>query len=196
MSEYNLPWEQIDAPMGFAIADEIISKEHCDQVIEWLESRGEFNASKIGTLKYQEKSEMRSSTTAFFPFYDYLLPDFIQEMNKQVFLGLDAYAKEVRAPMNMVEHVSVQRYEVGQEYKIHSDSGGNEGRTFSALLYLNKPEGGGETFFPYQDTQVIPEPGRLVIFPANFMYPHAALPVTKGVKYAAAFWVRAHPYEG
>lgn len=196
MSEYNLPWEQIDAPMGFAIADEVISKEHCDQVIEWLESRGEFNASKIGTLKYQEKSEMRSSTTAFFPFYDYLLPDFIQEMNKQVFLGLDAYAKEVRAPMHMVEHVSVQRYEVGQEYKVHSDSGGNEGRTFSALLYLNKPEGGGETFFPYQDTQVIPEPGRLVIFPANFMYPHAALPVTKGVKYAAAFWVRAHPYEG
>ena len=196
MSEDKLPWHYSDAPPGFALSDDVISEEHCAQVIDWLETRGEFNPSKIGTLKYQEKSEMRSSTTAFFPFYDYLLPDFIQEMNKQVFIGLDAYAKEVRAPMGMVESVSVQRYEIGQEYKVHADSGGNEGRTFSALLYLNKPEGGGETWFPYQDIQIIPEPGRLAIFPANFMYPHAALPVTKGIKYAAAFWVRANPYEG
>ena len=32
-------------------------------------------------------------------------------------------------------------------------------------------------------------PGRLVMWPSNFMYPHSVSPVTKGTRYAIVSWL-------
>ena len=55
-------------------------------------------------------------------------------------------------------------------------------RFLTAILYLNDP-GGGETVFPGLDLQVMPAPGRMVIFPPLWLFPHAGLPPRDRPKY-------------
>ena len=38
---------------------------------------------------------------------------------------------------------------------------------------------------PYQDIKFLPEAGDVIIHPSNFVYAHASLPVSEGVKYSA-----------
>lgn len=78
----------------------------------------------------------------------------------------------------------------------HSDSTGNNGedngtghRKFSCLLYLNDNFKGGNLWFPKQNTEIIPEPNKLVLFPATFEYMHGVKQVTSGVRYSILeFW--------
>jgi prolyl 4-hydroxylase len=55
-------------------------------------------------------------------------------------------------------------------------------RFLTAILYLNEP-GGGETIFPGLDISVSPAPGRMVIFPPLWLFPHAGLPPRDRAKY-------------
>ena len=55
-------------------------------------------------------------------------------------------------------------------------------RFMTAILYLNDP-GGGETVFPGLDVTVAPAPGRLVVFPPLWLFPHAGLPPRDRPKY-------------
>lgn len=172
-------------PPGFKIIDGAV--RDCKSVIEWLDTKCEFQRSQIVN---EIVSDIRTSTTAGFPFLDFENPPYIHEMNRIVWQELDKYAKEYNFGFTGVEAVSVQRYQPGQEYKVHSDAGIGIPRVVSALVYLNTVEEGGETYFPLFDVKITPIEGRLVIFPASYPYAHAALPPTKGVKYAAAFWAR------
>lgn len=78
----------------------------------------------------------------------------------------------------------------------HSDSTGNNGedngtghRKFSCLLYLNDNFKGGNLWFPKQNLEVIPQPNKLVLFPATFEYMHGVKQVTSGVRYSILeFW--------
>ena len=55
-------------------------------------------------------------------------------------------------------------------------------RFITAILYLNDP-GGGETVFPGLDVSVAPAPGRVVVFPPLWIFPHAGLPPRERAKY-------------
>ncbi len=88
------------------------------------------------------------------------------------------------------------RYETGQEFKEHVDtvSGHSEGaRQLTGLLYLNNDYDGGQTSFPRQSLTVTPDPGDLLLFPSNFVYPHVSPPVLSGEKYVIVTWFVAHP---
>lgn len=85
------------------------------------------------------------------------------------------------------------RYEPGQQYTEHVDSMPGSAsvygqRLLSAVLYLNDDFEGGELHFPRQGLTYNPKAGSLVLFPANFCYPHASLPVGRGRKYALVTW--------
>jgi hypothetical protein len=54
-------------------------------------------------------------------------------------------------------------------------------RIIAGLLYLNNTLG-GETYFLTCNLKIIPKSGKLVIFPANWMFPHEGL-VPKSKKY-------------
>lgn len=102
-----------------------------------------------------------------------------------------------------------QRYEAGQEYKVHGDyftarasywplmmrNGGQ--RVWTTMIYLCDVEEGGETHFPRLGLSVPPRRGTLLIW--NNMLPdgspngdtyHAALPVVRGRKYVMTRWYR------
>ena len=101
------------------------------------------------------------------------------------------------------EDLQVVHYVNGQKYDNHHDwgvSGYPESRYITLLLYLTEPEKGGETAFPKgadgQGIKVIPKKGMAVLFydlledgNGDELSLHAALPVYKGEKWLANFWV-------
>lgn len=111
------------------------------------------------------------------------------------------------------ETIQGQRYAVGQQFKPHHDyfhtdqpywpemekSGGQ--RTWTAMMFLNESEGGGETFFPNAGVKVTPRAGNLLawnnlngIGEPNPFSLHQGMPVTAGTKYIITKWHRERPW--
>lgn len=107
------------------------------------------------------------------------------------------------------ETIQGQRYRIGEEYRHHRDyfrverphwqherrRGGQ--RSWTAMVYLNAVDAGGETEFPELDLTVTPEPGLLIAWNnmdrrgrPNRNTRHAALPVEAGEKYVITQWYR------
>lgn len=87
---------------------------------------------------------------------------------------------------------NIQRYNPGEYYHWHIDGGSHDfsQRQLVALWYLNDvPAPGGETEFFYQDVQVRPEAGKLILFPPFWTHEHRAAVVQSGVKYIATTWI-------
>ncbi|MGO4221850.1 2OG-Fe(II) oxygenase [Lysobacter sp. TAF61] len=120
-------------------------------------------------------------------------------------------ASAAGVPLSHAEHLTVLRYEPGQEYRPHRDyrppgsierdcpQAGNRMRTI--CVYLNEVEAGGETEFPLSGLKVAPRPGRAVVFDnlhadgsPDVDSLHAGLPVQRGVKWLATLWLRQAPY--
>lgn len=107
------------------------------------------------------------------------------------------------------ETIQGQRYDVGQQFKAHYDffhrgepywddmerTGGQ--RTWTAMIFLNDVEGGGETFFEKAAVKVTPRRGNLLAwnnmsaigFPNDFAL-HQGMPVAAGLKYIITKWYR------
>ena len=173
---------------GMVVLDDYI--QDCDEIIAWTDERGEWKRSIIGTEGDRREDEIRTSFSMGFPFMHYDLPPALLNMNRAVWEAIKEYGRVWNCPFSLVEDPSVQRYEPGQEYGVHIDFIGDMPRVISAVAYLNDDFTGGQTHFPKMGATVYPRKGRLVLFPSNFMFAHAALPPKDGTKYAAAYWVR------
>ena len=108
---------------------------------------------------------------------------------------------------DLSEPIQGQYYEVGQEFKPHTDffedheleiNGGALGqRSYTVMIYLNSTEQGGETTFPLIDEEFSPREGKAVIWcnlnpdmsPNNFSMHHAKQ-VRKGYKAIITKWFR------
>ena len=111
------------------------------------------------------------------------------------------------------ETIQGQRYAPGQRFKLHFDffdssqpyweemqrTGGQ--RTWTAMIFLNEPEGGGETAFPKAGIKVSPRTGNMLVWnnlniigePNHFAL-HEGMPVTAGTKYIITKWHRERPW--
>ena len=107
------------------------------------------------------------------------------------------------------ENIQVLRYQEGGQYLPHYDwfdantmggvyhmlRGGQ--RVASFLMYLNTPEEGGETIFPYLNIKCRPQKGTALLFydckldgtVHQFTF-HGGAPVIKGQKWLATKWFR------
>ena len=104
------------------------------------------------------------------------------------------YNKECSTEATVIASVEILKYEKGGFYTIHSDHCASIPRTLSVIIFLNNDYEGGELNFHDPITKEIyqtiePSPGRCVIWPSNFMYPHSVSPVTKGTRYAIVSWL-------
>lgn len=90
-------------------------------------------------------------------------------------------------PKNSLEQVRLKHYEANNHdrFDYHVDVGDHDSaRRFLVLFfYLNDVEEGGETYFKDIDFTVRPKEGRLLIFPPNWMFPHAGLKPVSNDKY-------------
>ncbi|MCP3734807.1 2OG-Fe(II) oxygenase [Sphingomonas sp. RP10(2022)] len=113
------------------------------------------------------------------------------------------------------EPIQGQRYAQGQEFKLHTDffeanhpdtltNATRCGqRTWTAMIYLNEPEAGGETFFHYLDHDFVPQTGTMLCWnnrdaegKANPFTLHQGKPVIAGTKYIVTKWFRERPWAG
>ncbi len=85
------------------------------------------------------------------------------------------------------EEYRLKRYEANDydQFKDHVDvqDYGSARRFVVIFAYLNTVEEGGETNFPRLDFSIKPKQGRILVFPANWQYRHAGLPVRSNDKY-------------
>jgi prolyl 4-hydroxylase len=107
---------------------------------------------------------------------------------------------EKHSPNNLTygsENISIQRYEINQEYKQHCDFGDNNNRIATAIFYLNEDFVGGDTFFEKLSITVEPATGSCLIFYYDSDNPtlknltsHGGNAVTRGTKYIATAWMK------
>tara|TARA_Y100001938_G_C8037782_1_gene404362 strand:+ start:674 stop:1264 length:591 start_codon:yes stop_codon:yes gene_type:complete len=86
---------------------------------------------------------------------------------------------------------NIKRYRQNDYYNWHVDCQTYiEGwtRTIAGIWYLNEVEEGGETEFAFGH-KVVPEIGKLILFPATWNFPHRGLSPIKGNKYIITSFV-------
>ena len=112
-------------------------------------------------------------------------------------------------PLEASEPLQGQRYAPGQEFKPHTDTFEPGGaayyehcaetgqRTWTAMIYLNRPEDGGATRFKLIGKTVQPETGKLLawnnLLPDGSPNPatlHQGMRVRRGTKYILTKWFR------
>lgn len=111
------------------------------------------------------------------------------------------------------ETMQGQRYDVGQEFKAHTDCFEPNSadwdkycsvagqRTWTFMIYLNTVPAGGATRFKAIDKMVHPERGKLLAWnnrnpdgSVNMASMHHGMKVRKGVKYIITRWYRERPW--
>lgn len=111
------------------------------------------------------------------------------EVSQIIWSYANRYGVQHGAPFSNMEFLQLLHYNTEDGfYKPHTDSGPGMQRIFSALLYLNDVEEGGETYFNKFDISVTPTAGRLVLFPANYIYLHEARTPKSNDKFALVTW--------
>jgi Rps23 Pro-64 3,4-dihydroxylase Tpa1-like proline 4-hydroxylase len=91
--------------------------------------------------------------------------------------------------------LQIQKYEPGDYFKPHIDSGGiTDTRLLALILYLNTVDEnqGGETWF-YNDQEIRPEEGKLLIFPCTWTYLHEGKQIKEGYKYIITCFIHTNP---
>jgi len=86
----------------------------------------------------------------------------------------------------------ILKYGKSNHYKFHVDESKGSQRVLSAIFFLNDDYEGGELTFKntFDDTveEVEKKAGSIVIWPSNFLFPHAVKPVTSGERFTVVAW--------
>lgn len=128
-------------------------------------------------------------------------------IEKSIMTCLDEYMDHYKAGAHSVPEVTayLDPMEVkiqkagpgGGFYQWHYEQGPgpSAGRYGVWMLYLNTVEKGGKTEFSYQNVQVQPEQGTMVLWPAGFTHRHRSAPDLEEQKYIATGWLYYNPEE-
>lgn len=111
------------------------------------------------------------------------------------------------------EPLQGQRYDIGQEFKPHTDYFAPDGedfarfcsvagqRTWTFMIYLNEPAAGGATRFKTLGKTIQPEAGKLICWNnrradgrVNPNTLHHGMKVRRGLKYVITKWYRERPW--
>jgi len=187
-----------ERPVQLYLRGNFLGADECRQLCQQIDA-----ASYPSPLFEKEKYEgVRTSHSCNLNIRDPLVADV--ETRIANLLGIDR---------SWGEPLQGQRYEVGQQFKEHSDffyvdqpywaeyeSHGGQ-RTWTAMIYLNQPGAGGATAFKYLDLSVQPQLGRLLVWnnmaldgSPNPWTMHEGQAVEAGTKYIVTKWYRERPF--
>lgn len=184
--------------LGLNIYRNVFSEEDANRYIETLESnlsgekRYKWSQAQVTNstvpikkardavdFKYkQENLGPRDETNAE-------LIDLHEEIYQKLKYCVDDYARYWGINVVYYEAFNFVKYEgEGTHFNIHADHGPAYNCTVSAVIYINDDYEGGEIKFPRLDNYVHkPRVGDIAIFPSNYIYEHASLPMKSGTKY-------------
>jgi hypothetical protein len=113
------------------------------------------------------------------------LIDLHEEIYQKLKYCIDDYARYWGINVVYYEAFNFVKYEgAGTHFNIHADHGPAYNCTVSAVIYINDDYEGGDLKFPRLDNLVYkPKVGDIAVFPSNYIYEHASLPMESGTKY-------------
>jgi hypothetical protein len=113
------------------------------------------------------------------------LIDLHEEIYQKLKYCIDDYAKYWGINVVYYEAFNFVKYDgSGTHFNIHADHGPAYNCTVSAVIYINDDYEGGDIKFPRLDNLVYrPKVGDIAVFPSNYIYEHASLPMVSGTKY-------------
>jgi len=174
--------------------DNFLNEKECAAIVEVIKSK--LRPSEIASNNEYDDSFRTSSTCDL----GNLNLDILKDLDRRIceLIGINQSYSEI---------IQGQHYEVGQEFKAHTDYfegdqinefGGQRGqRTYTFMIYLNDVTEGGETEFYQIDRKIKPSLGKAVIWnnldkngSPNPKTLHHAHPVLEGSKTVITKWFR------
>ena len=194
----------IDGPWVITL-DDFLTDRECERLIELGKELGyeqstEQASNRDGSVSDALVSDRRTSKNTFCDTCD---EDPIAQTAIQKIATVTGF------PSDFSENLQLLQYHPGQYYKRHHDyipshkNGPSGPRVITVLLYLNDVEEGGATRFHElaegaEPLDIQPKKGSALIWPStldedilmsDLRTDHEALPVLKGMKYAANAWL-------
>jgi predicted 2-oxoglutarate/Fe(II)-dependent dioxygenase YbiX len=169
-----------------------ISKNDCKNIVDHIsknnwETHSYYNPTD--KKKYSSDQEFEMS---------YSFGDLENKIMDVVWQSFFKYVKDLNLPWfsgwSGYSHIRFNKYQEQTRMLEHCDhihslfDGEKKGiPVLSALGILNDDYEGGELVF-WEDTLIEVEPGDILIWPSNFLYPHRVDPVTKGTRHSFVTW--------
>lgn len=165
----------------------------CAEMIRRFEQHSdEQYPGRIGQTVQQDQSIKRSTDLVVSG------KDHWRDLDRELFRSLGLAIQEFRDSYPFFRGpfrdsgYAIQRTDPGEFYHWHIDGGSHDfsQRQLVAVWYLNDVAGpGGTTDFSYQQVQIQPEAGKLLLFPPFWTHEHRGATLQQGVKYIATTWV-------
>jgi prolyl 4-hydroxylase len=163
------------------VYDGTLAPERCQQLIDRFEASAHLHQRKEAEGSYSF-SQLSVS---------HHWPDIEAEVGHILMTGFGQYRQALQigpywpaTPLS--EEIRLKRYlpDGRDSFPPHVDvmDQSTTSRFIAAILYLNGPIG-GETIFSNLGLRIAPLPGRLLIFPPLWLFPHAGLAPRRGAKY-------------
>lgn len=191
-----IAFDDLQVPMQIYCYQDFMTRAECADLIRVIDA--DAIPSELYRSGKENESDFRTSYSCNLNRWD---PDVLRIDDRICALtGIDPRRGET---------LQGQRYAVGQQFKPHHDffhtdqpywpkerkAGGQ--RSWTAMVFLNEPGGGGETEFPQLAFKILPRTGMLLIWnnmmldgsPNRYLL-HSGNPVTKGTKYIVTKWFR------
>jgi prolyl 4-hydroxylase len=165
---------------------------------------GSLNKAGLLEAAADQTSNLRRTSESSFCIFECNQDETLKRITKRA-------AELVGVPEQNIEYIQLLKYGEGQYYKSHHDNNPNYfkmpmgPRIYTLFLYLSNVEEGGETDFPQLGLKVSPKKGGAVLWPSvqdgnpdgksDMRTYHQALPVLKGMKYAANIWIYMYDYK-
>jgi len=165
----------------------------CDEIVNYYKFSDEWNNAKIGVVSKENGEAVPVVSKDKRKCAEILLTESIFEkplfnISKNCLEQYVAKYPDVRSTVARGEAFSILKYKPDGFYTEHIDAAPLMPRVLSLSLVLNDSFTGGEFSFFGGKYKVSLKKGSAIMFPSNFMYPHAVLPVKKGVRYSIVTW--------
>jgi hypothetical protein len=166
-----------------------VSHDPCDQIIAAFNCMDPHAGNISGGVDKKKKDSLDISLPPNFLFrkYQQELLEIVDAY--RVYYRLDEYGP----PVDITEHINIQKYPVGGAYhQIHCDRGPKfptDKRELVFMTYLNDVREGGETEFMFQKIKIKPQKGLTLIWPTNWTHLHRGLPSSTDEKMIITGWL-------
>lgn len=181
------------------IYDNIIPIKHIAHIIK-IYSNKEFLQGRVGD------NESNTVNTKIRKTLVYPLSNIVESLTDvhwynllghHITKGLSLYKQELDTTMKefcmgRINEIQILKYFEGYFYNYHVDGVGIH-RNMSCIIFLNNDYEGGELVFKDQasdeELEIKVQPGRMILWPSNFLFPHKVKEVKKGIRYSIVSWI-------
>jgi prolyl 4-hydroxylase len=177
--------------------ENFLNNEECDKLIQIINSSNLIESQTVNINGDYAVNSFRTSKTCYFD-----CNDFINDIDIRI-------CKTIGINNQFSEKIQAQKYEIGQEFKLHTDYFDNQilsnsdsikcQRTWTFMVYLNDmldESSGGHTSFPYAYLSFQPKMGTAIVWnnlnegSPNHYSSHQGMPILKGEKYIITKWFK------